>query len=237
MRMLKITGLNAHYGDVQVLYNVNLEVYDKEIVTILGSNGAGKTSLMKTICGVETKRSGRIEFDGENLMKIPAHRLVTKGITLTPEGRHLFPELTVKENLLLGAYTSKNRRQLKDTYEWVLALFPRLKERLIQYAGTMSGGEQQMCAIARVLMSNPKFLMLDEPSLGLAPNIVDTVFDIIKKINKEKGITIIVVEQNANIALQAADRGYVLENGVISMSGNAKDLLESPDIQKLYLGL
>lgn len=235
--MLKITGLNAHYGDVQVLYNVNLEVYDKEIVTILGSNGAGKTSLMKTICGVETKRSGRIEFDGENLMKIPAHRLVTKGITLTPEGRHLFPELTVKENLLLGAYTSKNRRQLKDTYEWVLALFPRLKERLIQYAGTMSGGEQQMCAIARVLMSNPKFLMLDEPSLGLAPNIVDTVFDIIKKINKEKGITIIVVEQNANIALQAADRGYVLENGVISMSGNAKDLLESPDIQKLYLGL
>ncbi len=235
--MLKISGLNAFYGDVQVLYDVNLEVKNKEIVTILGSNGAGKTTLMKTICGVETKRTGRIEFNGENLMKLPAHKLVTKGITLTPEGRHLFPELTVKENLLLGAYTVKNKKTIKDTYEWVLSMFPRLEERLIQYAGTMSGGEQQMCSIARVLMSNPKFLMLDEPSLGLAPNIVDTVFEVIKKINKEKAITVIVVEQNANIALQTADRGYVLENGVISMSGNAKDMLESPDIQKLYLGL
>jgi len=178
-----------------------------------------------------------IEFDGENLMKVPTHKLVTKGITLTPEGRHLFPELTVKENLLLGAYASKDKQATKDTYDWVLSLFPRLKERLIQYAGTMSGGEQQMCAIGRVLMSNPKFLMLDEPSLGLAPNIVDSVFDVIKKINEEKGITIIVVEQNANIALQTADRGYVLENGSINMSGNAKEMLESPDIQKLYLGL
>lgn len=235
--MLKISNLNAYYGDVQVLYDVNLEVNDKEIVTILGSNGAGKTTLMKTICGVETTRSGTIEFDGENLMKVPAHKLVTKGITLTPEGRHLFPELTVKENLLLGAYSSKDKKATKDTYDWVLSLFPRLKERLIQYAGTMSGGEQQMCAIGRVLMSNPKFLMLDEPSLGLAPNIVDSVFDVIKKINEEKGITIIVVEQNANIALQTADRGYVLENGSINMSGNAKEMLESPDIQKLYLGL
>jgi len=235
--LLKISNLNAYYGDVQVLYDVNLEVNDREIVTILGSNGAGKTTLMKTICGVETTRSGTIEFDGENLMKVPAHKLVTKGITLTPEGRHLFPELTVKENLLLGAYSSKDKKATKDTYDWVISLFPRLKERLIQYAGTMSGGEQQMCAIGRVLMSNPKFLMLDEPSLGLAPNIVDSVFDVIKKINEEKGITIIVVEQNANIALQTADRGYVLENGSINMSGNAKEMLESPDIQKLYLGL
>jgi ABC-type branched-chain amino acid transport systems, ATPase component len=235
--LLKISNLNAYYGDVQVLYDVSLEVNDREIVTILGSNGAGKTTLMKTICGIETKRSGTIEFEGENLMKVPAYKLVTKGITLTPEGRHLFPELTVKENILLGAYASKNKKTTKETYEWVLSLFPRLKERLIQYAGTMSGGEQQMCAIARVLMSNPKFLMLDEPSLGLAPNIVDTVFDIIKKINEEKGITIVVVEQNANIALQTADRGYVLENGVISMSGNAQAMLASPDIQKLYLGL
>lgn len=235
--MLKISNLNAYYGDVQVLYDVNLEVNDKEIVTILGSNGAGKTTLMKTICGIETKRSGVIEFQGENLMKVPAHKLVTKGITLAPEGRHLFPELTVKENLLLGAYAFKDKKKINDTYDWVLTLFPRLKERLIQYAGTMSGGEQQMCAIGRVLMSNPKFLMMDEPSLGLAPNIVDTVFDVITKINKEKGITIVVVEQNANIALQTADRGYVLENGVIGMSGSAKDMLESPDIQKLYLGL
>ncbi|MEA4926754.1 MAG: ABC transporter ATP-binding protein [Syntrophomonadaceae bacterium] len=235
--MLKISNLNACYGDVQILYDINLEVNDKEIVTILGSNGAGKTTLMKTICGVETKRSGMIEFDGENLMKVPTHKLVTKGITLTPEGRHLFPELTVEENLLLGAYAAKDKKAAQATYDWVLSLFPRLKERLIQYAGTMSGGEQQMCAIGRVLMSNPKFLMLDEPSLGLAPNIVDAVFDVIKKINQEKGITVMVVEQNANIALQIADRGYVLENGAINMAGSAQDMLASPDIQKLYLGL
>ncbi len=235
--MLKISNLNACYGDVQILYDINLEVNDKEIVTILGSNGAGKTTLMKTICGVETKRSGIIEFDGENLMKVPTYKLVTKGITLTPEGRHLFPELTVEENLLLGAYAAKDKKAAQATYDWVLSLFPRLKERLIQYAGTMSGGEQQMCAIGRVLMSNPKFLMLDEPSLGLAPNIVDAVFDVIKKINQEKGITIMVVEQNANIALQIADRGYVLENGAINMAGSAQDMLASPDIQKLYLGL
>lgn len=231
--MLKIKNLNAFYGDVQVLYDINLEVKEKEIVTILGSNGAGKTTLMKTICGIETKRFGEIEFEGQNLMKVPSYKLVTKGITLTPEGRHLFPELTVKENLMLGAYATKS----KDNYEWILELFPRLKERLNQLTGTMSGGEQQQCAIARALMSNPKFLMLDEPSLGLAPNIVDTVFDIIKKINKEKGITIVIVEQNANIALGAADRGYVLENGVIRMSGDAKELLASTEIQKLYLGL
>lgn len=235
--MLKISNLNAFYGDVQVLYDVNIEVKEKEIVTILGSNGAGKTSLMKTICGVETKRRGTIEFEGENLMKVPSYKLVTKGLTLTPEGRHLFPELTVKENLLLGAYAFKKDKKMQDTYEWVLDMFPRLRERLTQYAGTMSGGEQQMCAIARALMSDPRFLMLDEPSLGLAPNIVDQVFDVIKKINKEKGITVIVVEQNANIALQSADRAYVLENGIIRMSGNAKEMLASPDIQKLYLGL
>lgn len=233
--MLKVCDLNAFYGDVQVLYDINLVVKDGEIVTILGSNGAGKTSLMKTICGIETKRTGTIELNGENLMKIPSYKLVTKGIVLTPEGRHLFPELTVKENLLLGAY-SKGKPN-GETFEWILDMFPRLKERLSQYAGTMSGGEQQMCAIARALMSSPSFLMLDEPSLGLAPNIVDQVFDVIKKINKEKNITVVVVEQNANIALQAADRAYVLENGVIKMSGNAKEMLESPQIQKLYLGL
>lgn len=233
--MLKVSNLNAFYGDVQVLYDVSLEVNDGEIVTILGSNGAGKTSLMKTLCGIETKRTGVIEFNGENLMKIPPYKLVTKGIVLTPEGRHLFPELTVKENLLLGAYSKG--KQSGETFEWIVQMFPRLKERLGQYAGTMSGGEQQMCAIARALMSDPSFLMLDEPSLGLAPNIVDQVFDVIKKINKEKSITVVVVEQNANIALQAADRAYVLENGVIRMSGDAKEMLASPQIQKLYLGL
>lgn len=233
--MLKIKNLNAYYGDVQVLYDVNIEVNDGEIVTILGSNGAGKTSLMKTICGIETKRSGMIEFNGENLMNLPAHKLITRGITLTPEGRHLFPELTVKENLLLGAYALN--KKVYETYEMVLEMFPRLKERLTQLAGTMSGGEQQMCAIGRALMSNPSFLMLDEPSLGLAPNIVDQVFDVIKRINKENGITVMVVEQNANIALQTADRAYALENGAIKMSGNAKEMLSSPDIQKLYLGL
>ncbi|MCR5108380.1 MAG: ABC transporter ATP-binding protein [Lachnospiraceae bacterium] len=233
--MLRIKNLNAYYGDVQVLYDVNVEVNDGEIVTILGSNGAGKTSLMKTICGIETRRKGVIEFNGENLINLPAHKLITRGITLTPEGRHLFPELTVRENLLLGAYAIN--KKINDTYEKVLEMFPRLKERLSQFAGTMSGGEQQMCAIGRALMSNPTFLMLDEPSLGLAPNIVEQVFDIIKKINKENGITVMVVEQNANIALQTADRAYALENGEIKMSGDAKDMLRSPDIQKLYLGL
>lgn len=233
--MLKIRNLNAFYGDVQILYDVNIDVNQGEIVTILGSNGAGKTSLMKTICGIETKRTGTIEFKGENLMKVPSHKLVTKGITLTPEGRHLFPELTVKENLLLGAYATKEK--IEESYESVLEMFPRLKERLTQYAGTMSGGEQQMCAIGRALMCDPTFLMLDEPSLGLAPNIVDQVFDVIKKINKEKGITVMVVEQNANIALQAADRAYALENGVVKMEGDAKEMLASPEIQKLYLGL
>lgn len=235
--MLKVTDLNAYYGDVQVLYNVNLEVQKNEIVTILGSNGAGKTSLMKSICGVETRRTGTIEFKGEDLMKIPPYQLVARGITLTPEGRHLFPELTVHENLLLGAYGFKDKKKVNDTFEMVVTMFPRLKERLTQYAGTMSGGEQQMCAIARSLMSKPEFLMLDEPSLGLAPNIVDMVFGVIKKINQETGITVIVVEQNANIALQTADRGYVLENGVVKMSGKAAEMLETPDIQKLYLGL
>lgn len=235
--MLSIKKLNAWYGDVQVLYDIDLEVHDKEIVTILGSNGAGKTSLMKTICGIETKRSGSIQFAGENLLKVPAYKLITKGMTLIPEGRHLFPELTVKENLLLGEYGVKKNQKSDDTYDWVLELFPRLKERLTQYAGTMSGGEQQMCAIARALMSNPSFLMLDEPSLGLAPKIVDQVFDIVKKINREKGITILVVEQNANIALQAADRAYALENGIVKISGDAKEMLASPEIQKLYLGL
>lgn len=233
--MLKIEKLNASYGDVQVLYDVSLEVKEGEIVTILGSNGAGKTSLMKTICGLETHRSGSITFNGEDLMKVAPHKLVNKGIALIPEGRHLFPELTVKENLMLGAYGVKQTDTA--TYDWILELFPRLKERLTQYAGTMSGGEQQMCAIGRALMSEPKFLMLDEPSLGLAPKIVEQVFEIIRKINKEKGITIIVVEQNANMALKNADRAYALENGIIRMEGDAKEMLASPEIQKLYLGL
>jgi len=233
--VLKVEKLNASYGDVQVLYDVSLEVKEGEIVTILGSNGAGKTSLMKTICGLETHRSGKITFNGEDLMKVAPHKLVNKGIALIPEGRHLFPELTVKENLMLGAYGIKKNDPA--TYDWILELFPRLKERITQLAGTMSGGEQQMCAIGRALMSEPKFLMLDEPSLGLAPKIVEQVFEIIQKINKEKGITIIVVEQNANMALKNADRAYALENGIIRMEGDAKEMLASPEIQKLYLGL
>ena len=233
--MLEIKNLYASYGDVEILHDVSLQVKEGEIVTILGSNGAGKTSLMKTICGIETKRRGSITYNGDDLMKVPSYKLITEGITLVPEGRHLFPELTVKENILLGAYAVKNG--VDKTFEWVLEMFPRLKERLEQYAGTMSGGEQQMCAIARALISSPKFLMLDEPSLGLAPKIVDQVFEIIRKINKERGITILVVEQNANIALQNADRAYALENGVIRMSGDAKEMLASPEIQKLYLGL
>lgn len=235
--MLKVEHLNAFYDDVQVLYDINLEVGDGEIVTILGSNGAGKTTLMKTICGVVKNRSGNIELSGESILRVPAYRLVTKGIALIPEGRHLFPELTVRENILLGAYTKKGKITESETFVQIMDMFPRLKERLNQLAGTMSGGEQQMCAIARALISDPKFLMLDEPSLGLAPNIVDLVFDIIGRINREKNITVLIVEQNANMALQAADRAYVMETGEIKMSGNAHEMLESSEIQKLYLGL
>lgn len=235
--MLKVEHLNAFYDDVQVLYDISLEVRDGEIVTILGSNGAGKTTLMKTICGVVKNRSGSIRVGGEDIMNVPAYRLVTKGVALIPEGRHLFPELTVKENILLGAYTKKGKIAEGGTFAEIMEMFPRLKERLNQLAGTMSGGEQQMCAIARALISDPKFLMLDEPSLGLAPNIVDLVFDIVGRINREKHITVLIVEQNANMALQSADRAYVMETGEIKMSGNAHEMLESPEIQKLYLGL
>ncbi len=235
--MLKVTDLCAFYDDVQVLYNIDLEICAGEIVTILGSNGAGKTTLMKTICGIVTRRKGRIAFQDEDIMKIPAYKLVSKGLTLVPEGRHLFPTLSVRENILLGAYSIQNKPLIEETYEWIMEMFPRLKERSNQLAGTMSGGEQQMCAIARALLSNPSFLMLDEPSLGLAPNIVDMVFEVIEKINREKGITVVVVEQNANIALEYANRGYVMENGEIKMSGTSKELLESEDIQKVYLGL
>lgn len=235
--MLKIDHLNAWYGDVQVLFDVSLEVEDGEFVTILGSNGTGKTTLMKTICGVETRRTGSIIYDGKDLTKIPSYRLVDEGLTLIPEGRHLFPELTVRENLMLGRYRAHAKDDYHERMEWVLELFPRLKERLGQYAGTMSGGEQQMCAIARALMSEPKFLMLDEPSLGLAPKVVDQVFDVITDLNKKQGITILVVEQNANIALQASERAYAMENGMIRMSGKSSEMLASPEIKKLYLGL
>lgn len=235
--MLTIKSVDVFYGDVQALWDVSLEISQGEIVTILGSNGAGKTTTLKTISGLLKPRKGSIVYKEMPIDKFDAHYLPSVGITMVPEGRHLFPNMTVKENLLIGAYYREARAKKDETLEWVITLFPRLKERFHQLAGTMSGGEQQMCAIGRALMARPQLLMLDEPSLGLAPNLVEMIFNTIKEINQKDKVTILLVEQNAHVALQIADRGYVLENGKVMFAGVAKDLLNSKEIQKAYLGL
>ncbi len=235
--MLKVQEINAFYGDVQILHNVSLEINRGEIVTILGSNGAGKTSLIKSICNMLPIRSGEIWYEGQRLDKIPAYKLVDLGISLVPEGRRLFPDMTIYDNLYLGAYALKDKAQVQENLEWVMDLFPRLRERSKQLAGTLSGGEQQMCAIARGLMIRPRMIIFDEPSLGLAPIIVDQIFETLTQIAKESRSTILLIEQNAQTALEISDRGYVLENGHLVLSGSSQELLESAEIQKAYLGL
>jgi len=235
--MLKVESINSFYGDVQILFDLSLEVNKNEIVTLLGSNGMGKTTAIKSIFNILPIRSGSITFDGIRLDKKKPHELALLGITLVPEGRKLFPAMSVKDNLLLGAFSIKEKKQIEKNLEWVLGLFPRLKERARQIAGTLSGGEQQMCAIARGLMIRPKFIVFDEPSLGLAPIIVDQIFQTMKTIIKENDSTVLLIEQNVHLALEVSDRGYVLENGHIAMSGPAQELLESEEIQKAYLGL
>jgi branched-chain amino acid transport system ATP-binding protein len=234
--MLSVEGLNVFYGLAQALWNVSLQVNRGEIVSIIGSNGAGKSTTLKTIAGLLRPKSGSIKFDGSELSRTPPHKIIEKGIALVPEGRWLFPVMTVQENLELGAYTKEARRHLRDRFEEVFNLFPILKERRKQLAGTLSGGEQQMLAIARALMSRPKLLMLDEPSLGLAPSIVRKVFEVIERIN-EGGVAILLVEQNVHHALNISDRGYVLENGRIALSGRSDELLENEHVKKAYLGL
>ncbi|MEM2841639.1 MAG: ABC transporter ATP-binding protein [Candidatus Bathyarchaeia archaeon] len=236
MLLLRISNLNVYYGDLQALFDLSLEVNEGEIVSIVGSNGAGKTTTLKTISGLIQPRSGMIEFMGERIDGLPPHQIVENGISQIPEGRRIFPYMSALENLLLGAFTRRAREKRLETLKWVYGIFPVLKEREGQLAGTLSGGEQQMLAIGRGLMSRPKLLMLDEPSLGLAPMIVRKIFEIIEQLKKE-GITILLVEQNVQRALTLADRGYVLESGRIELKGEGKELLQNPHIKKAYLGL
>jgi branched-chain amino acid transport system ATP-binding protein len=233
--VLKVQNLVAHYGSIEALHGISLEVLEGQIVTILGANGAGKSTTLRTISGIVPATGGQIEFMGKRIEALPPEKIVRLGISQVPEGRELFPELTVSENLRMGAYSLKHRRDIGEHLERVEEHFPILKERSRQVAGTLSGGEQQMLAIGRALMSEPKLLMLDEPSLGLAPLFVREIFNIIKEINKA-GITILLVEQNANKALQVADYGYVLETGHMEMQDDASKLLNNEHMRKAYLG-
>jgi len=231
--MLKVENVNVSYGSVKILWDVDFHIDKGEIITIIGPNGAGKTTIVKTIMGLLKPTSGTIEFNGNPIHLAPTHKIVEGGIALVPEGRELFPRMTIMENLQMGAYTSDDR---ENTLEWVFDLFPRLEERQKQSAGTMSGGEQQMLAIARGLMSRPKLLILDEPSLGLAPIMVKTVFEIVKTLNSE-GVTVLLVEQNIHHALEASNRGYVLETGRITLEGGSSELLDNNHVKEAYLGM
>lgn len=233
--MLEIKDLNVHYGVIHALKDVSLVVNEKEIVSLIGANGAGKTTLLHTISGILKATSGEILFEGADLTKTKSKNIVLKGITQVPEGRRIFPGLSVYENLLVGAYLRKDKAEIKKDLEKVYERFPILKERSSQDASTLSGGEQQMLAMGRALMAKPKILLLDEPSMGLAPILVKEIFKIIEDIHKQ-GTTVLLVEQNARMALSIADRAYVLENGKIVLSGTGKELSESEEIQKAYLG-
>ena len=234
--LLKIEDLHTNYGAIHALKGISLEVNEGEIVCLIGSNGAGKTTLVNSIVGIVKSSSGTITFDGKDITHVPAHAMTKAGIGISPEGREVFPELTVEENLRIGAFIVKDQNQIKESYERVYALFPRLKERTTQLAGTLSGGEQQMLAVGRALMSNPKMILLDEPSLGLAPNFVEMIFSMIKEINKQ-GVTVLLIEQNANMALQVSQREYVLENGIVRMYGKESDIANDQMVKKAYLGL
>jgi branched-chain amino acid transport system ATP-binding protein len=234
--MLTIENVSASYGMVQILRDISFHIKEKEIVSIIGPNGAGKTTLVKTITGLLHPKSGAIRFKGENIEKLPPYEIVKKGITLVPEGREIFPRMTVEENLKLGAYTANGKNTVKEAKERVYQIFPVLKKKEKALAQNLSGGEQQMLVICRSLMSNPQLLVLDEPSLGLAPLIVEKVLDTVRKINEE-GVTILLVEQNIRDSLDIADRGYVLEQGKIILEGNSRELLCSNHIKEAYLGL
>ena len=235
--MLKIENCDVFYGKVQALDSVSLEINEHEIISVIGANGAGKSTLMKGIVNLVNPQNGRIEFMGRNLYKTPTHKIIELGIGYIPEGREIFPNMTVLENLEMGAYSTKNTAKMtKEKISEMYQMFPRLEERKKQKAGSLSGGEQQMLAVARGLMCNPKLLMCDEPSLGLAPIIVDEIFDTLVRVNKGTGIPILLVEQNAFMALSISDRCYILENGVITQTGNSKELMESEEVKKAYLG-
>ncbi|MBR2533935.1 MAG: ABC transporter ATP-binding protein [Erysipelotrichaceae bacterium] len=233
--MLKVEGLKVNYGMIEAVKGIDFEVHDGEIVALIGANGAGKTTTMHTISGLLKASAGSISLDGKEVSKLPAHKIVELGIVQCPEGRRIFAQQTIEENLSLGAYVRKDRKEIKADMEKVFELFPILKERRKQPAGTLSGGEQQMLAMARALMAKPKIMLLDEPSMGLSPLLVKEIFYIIKDINRQ-GVTVLLVEQNAKMALGIANRAYVLESGKISLSGTGEELLNSDSVKKAYLG-
>ena len=235
MAMLEVKDLEVYYGVICALKGISFEVNEGEIVSLIGANGAGKTTMMQSIIGLIPKRNGAVRFQGQDITKTPCHKIVSLGMTQVPEGRRIFQELTVYENLMMGAYTVKDQQQFRSDLEAVYERFPRLAERKNQIAGTLSGGEQQMLAMSRAIMCRPKLLMLDEPSMGLSPLLVNQVFDIIRDINKS-GTTILLVEQNAGKSLEISDRAYVMENGSIVLSGTGKELAASEKVRKAYLG-
>jgi branched-chain amino acid transport system ATP-binding protein len=234
--VLRLTDVHTYYGSIEALKGISIEVREGEIVTLIGANGAGKSTTLRSINGLNHPRKGRIEFQGRDITNDPAHRIVKSGIAQSPEGRKLFPRMSVIENLEMGAFQRTDRGGLREDMDRVFTLFPRLAERRHQKAGTMSGGEQQMCAIGRALMARPKLLMLDEPSMGLAPIFVERIFETVVEVNQQ-GTPILLVEQNALMALDVADRGYVLETGHIALADDAKKLRENPEVQKTYLGV
>ena len=234
MALLEVKNIKVYYGNINAIKDISFEVNEGEIVTLIGANGAGKSSILNTVAGLIKPKSGDIIFDGQGIIGIPAHKIVSKGMALCPEGRRIFQQLSVKENLEMGSYT-RPANEVSESIEKVYELFPRLKERYKQIAGTLSGGEQQMLAMGRALMSKPRLMMLDEPSMGLAPILVEQIFDIIKNLHKS-GTTILLVEQNAQMALSVADRGYVMETGRIVTGGTGKGLLLDDAVKKAYLG-
>lgn len=233
--LLQVENIHTYYGNIHALHGISLYVNVGEIVTLIGANGAGKSTTIRTVSGIMHPREGTIIFDGKPIHDTPAHELVGRGIAQSPEGRRIFPRLTVRDNLIMGAYLRRDRKEIQFDIERVFELFPRLKERTNQLGGTLSGGEQQMLALGRALMARPRLLLLDEPSMGLAPVLVDTIFDIIKQINAT-GTTILLVEQNALMALEVAGRGYVLQSGSVVLSDNAGALMENEMVRKVYLG-
>ncbi len=235
--MLKIQGLNSGYGEVQIIWDLNLEIETGSITALIGANGVGKTTFLRTAAGAIKPYSGEIIFDGENITNISQSKRAKMGIMMVPEGRQLYSGLTIEDNLMMGAYTRKDRKKIKEDLDWVYTILPKLKERRKQLAGTLSGGEAQMCAVARGLMAAPRLLLLDELSLGLAPVIVDDLIKLLKKIHTEQGLTILLVDQDVQTALEIASKGYVLVNGKVEMHGDSQTLLKDPDIQKAYLGI
>jgi branched-chain amino acid transport system ATP-binding protein len=234
--MLEIKDLTVNYGVITALHGISLQVRKGDIVTLIGGNGAGKTTTLRTVSGLLKPRSGQILYEGQSIANLPAHKIVARGLGHVPEGRMVFANLSVRENLRMGAFLVKDQVKIQKTLDYIFGIFPRLKEREEQVAGTLSGGEQQMLAIGRALMAQPRFLMLDEPSLGIAPLLVKTIFEKIKEINREQGITILLVEQNANLALEISTYGYVLETGKVILADKSQSLRQNPDVKKAYLG-